>query len=579
MARTRPLPPAAGSPVSGAESTALISFVVPVYRPEPAFLTEAIDSVLAQSDPGWQLVLVADGPQPRAVDRILDGLDDRRCVVLRRDEQGGIVAASNDGIAAATAPFVGFLDNDDTLAPDAVAACRDCLELDDEIDVLYSDEDKLDLAGRRVEPFHKPAWSPARLRGQMYLGHLCVYRRALVEEVGRLRQAFHGAQDHDLALRTTERARKVAHIPRILYHWRQSETSVALDPAAKDWAFEAGVRAVQDHLERTGIPGVARRDGALVGVTEVVPDLPEQPLVSIVILTGGTERTVKGERFVLAERAVQSIVHRSSYANYEIIVVLDANSTDELEDRLTHLGAGRVRVVRDHLPFSYARANNLGVTHASGDLLVLLNDDTDVTTADWLERLVLWLGLPEVGAVGCVLEYADGRIQHAGVASRSGGPFHRYAGFSAGHRGYLESLGVTVNTLAATGACLAMSRENFEAVGGFATEFPLNFNDVDLCLKLVAAGLHVMIDPRVRIIHYETSTRPKLVEAWEVEAMWARWGWHLENDPWDNPNLVGDGIAEIPASPALTRVREAAGWHPAPRIRPGGGASISLGAR
>jgi len=548
--------------------TPFVSIIVPVYKPQPSHLDEAISSVVEQDDPDWQLILVADGPQPSDVDEILDACNDDRIVVVRRKQQGGIVDASNDGIARATGIFLTFLDNDDTLSPRAIGACRFTVDQHDDVDVVYTDEDKLDPNGRRVDPFHKPGWSPERLRTQMYIGHLSVYRRSLVEQVGRLRAEFNGSQDHDLALRVTEIARRVSHIPQVLYHWRQSETSTALNPSAKDWAFEAGVRAVQDHLDRTGLEAVAARDVDRVGVIAVNPQPSEFPLVSIIVLTGGHRRTSNGADFVLVENAIASVVRDSSYPNYEIVVVLDRNSTDELAERLLSLGAGRVRIVRDTKPFSFSGANNLAVSHAFGEHLIFLNDDTEVITPDWVERLVLWMSMDGVGAVGCCLEYPDGRIQHAGVFSRNGEPSHRYAGFDAASPGAFGVLALTSNCLAVTGACIGVKREKFNAVGGFSTIFPLNFNDVDLCLKLVQMGWRNVLDCRTRLVHFETSSRPDLVESWEHLTMLDRWSVLLHDDPWDNVNLLGYGVEETPGPSALTELRERSGWAPLPRSWP-----------
>lgn len=546
--------------------TPRFSVVVPVWHPDPGQFQEAVDSVFVQTASSWQLVLVADGPQPDEVLSILSEAEQRshgpesgEVVVIHRDEQGGIVAASNDAIDASTGEFVAFLDNDDLLAPGALAAFESAADAYDDVDVIYSDEDKMSMEGRRVDPFHKPSWSPDRLRCQMYLGHLCAYRRTLVNEVGNLRQEFHGSQDHDLALRVTEKARRVTHIPQVLYHWRQALTSTALDPANKDWAFEAGVRAVQSHLDRVGIEAEANRDRRFVGVTSVDPVLSEHPLVSIVILTGGTRRIVRGQDVVMVTNAIKSVVARSTYPNYEILVVIDAKSSDALGDELRAVGGGRVRVVRDTRPFSFAASNNLGVSHAYGDHIVFLNDDTEVLTVDWMERLVMWSSLEGVGAVGCLLEYPDGRIQHAGVFSRRGGPSHRYHGFNASGQGAFGVLGQTINLLAVTGACLAIKREVFDEIGGFCTHLPLNFNDVDLCLKTINAGYRNVLDHRTRLVHLETSTRPKGVEAEEVEFMLARWDRLLNNDPWDNPNLDGVGVEEIPPPASLTARRELVG--------------------
>ncbi len=545
-----------------------VSIVVPVYRPQPQHLREAIESVLAQTSDGWELVLVADGPQPGEIERILSGLDDERILVHRRSDQGGIVAASNDAIDRASGEFVCFLDNDDTLDPSAIQALHEVIAAQPDTDVIYTDEDKLDLDGRRVVPFHKPGWSPERLRSQMYIGHLAAYRTSLVRDIGCLRAEFNGSQDHDLALRATEQARRIVHIPRVLYHWRMSETSTAFDPSTKDWAFEAGVRAVQSQLDRLGMLATAVRDHDRVGVVSVNPRLDRYPLVSVVVLTGGTSRIASGRDMVLVENCVASVVAMSSYPNYEIVVVLDRFAPDALGDRLLALGQGHVRLLRDTEEFSFAGANNKAVRGAAGDLLIFLNDDTEVITPDWIERFVLYLLQPDVGAVGCCLEYPDGTIQHAGVASREGGPGHRSVGMLRDETGEFQALGLTLNALAVTGACLGVAREKFEAVGGFTLLFPLSFNDVDLCLKLVSQGWRTVLDNRTRIVHFESSSREPAVKSWEHLLLLERW-WHLLNDdPWDNGNLVGYRVDEIPPPTALTRLRELTGQSFAPRSWP-----------
>ncbi|MFT7601321.1 MAG: GT2 family glycosyltransferase [Acidimicrobiales bacterium] len=534
-----------------------VSIVVPVYQPEVAHLQAAVDSVLTQSSSDWQLLLVADGPQPGPVDEVLDRLDDERVVLHRRAEQGGIVAASNDAIGLATGDVVCFLDNDDVLERGAIDALQQAFADFDDTDLVYTDEDKLDAGGLRVAPFHKPGWSPERLRSQMYLGHLVGYRRSLIEKVGGLRAEFNGAQDHDLALRASEQARRITHIPRVLYHWRMVETSTALDPEAKLWAFEAGVNAVQSHLDRVGIPAVASLSHRWT--VTVDPALTDHPLVSIIVLTGGSKRIAGGREILLVENAIASVVGMSSYPNYEILVVLDRGAPDELGHRLVELGQGRVRIVRDTEPFSFSGANNMAVGHADGDLLLFLNDDTEVITPDWLERMVLLLEIDDIGAVGCRLEYHDGTIQHAGVVGRHGGPGHRSMGLHGDDSGSFQSLHMAINTLAATGACLGVSRAKFEAVGGFSLAFPMNFNDVDLCLKLVAQGWRTAVDNRTRLVHFESSTRESTVESWEHLLLLDRWRHLLHNDPWDNRNLHGYGVEDLPPPTALTRLRELTG--------------------
>ncbi len=534
----------------------MFSVLVPVYKPEPAHLIECIQSVIDQTTADWELCLVADGPQPAEIDEILNW-DDGRIKVHRRPTNGGIIAASQDALNMATGEFVALLDNDDTLALNALGSLAWYMADYPEADVVYSDEDKLDTDGNRVDPFHKPAWSPERLRTQMYLGHLGVYRRSLVNEVGGFRDGFDGSQDHDLALRVTEQARSVLHVPLVLYHWRAVETSTASSAGAKDWAFDAGVKAVESHLQRIGFPATARRNPEYPGVIDLEPNLAEQPLVSIVLPTGGGKRVVRGQSVVLAEHALKSVIAETAYPNYEIVIVLDRHSTVDLEHRLLELGQGRVKIVRDNNEFSFAGASNLGAICSSGDVLLFLNDDTEVDMASWLDRLVMYATREDIGAVGAKLLYGDGRIQHAGVWSRDGGPGHRYPGYRRSHPGYMSSLQLAQNCIAVTGACLAVERHKFEQVGGFCTQFPLNFNDVDLCLKLSSAGYRTVVDCATTHTHLESSTRNPAVKDWEYYQLQARWERFLDSDPWDNPHHVGHGVEEFPPPrPATTMLRE-----------------------
>ncbi|MEZ5342994.1 MAG: glycosyltransferase [Acidimicrobiales bacterium] len=335
-------------------STPTFSVLMPVWHPNPEHLREAVDSVLDQTTSSWELIAVCDGPQPDDVMAVLN-IDHPQIVVVQRPEQGGIIAASADGLAAATGEFVALLDNDDVLPLDALGSIAWELSRWPDVDFLYTDEDKLDVQGRRRRAYLKPGWSPERLRSNMYVGHLGVYRRSLVNEVGGFREGFDGSQDHDLALRVTERARRIVHVPRICYHWRESDTSTALDPSSKDWAFDAGVRAVTSHMERCGIPATGARKPQYPGFIDLVPN-PDTDfgLVSIIIPTSGGSKLVEGRTISLIDNAVTSIVEKSTYDNYEIVVVLDSHGTNAVADRIKALSPQRVRVVRDPQPFSFA---------------------------------------------------------------------------------------------------------------------------------------------------------------------------------------------------------------------------------
>ncbi len=345
------------------------SVLVPVYKPDISELNECIDSVLGQMYTSWELILVADGPQPSDVYEAMER-DDPRVIVVRRAENGGIAAASQDGLDVASGEFLALLDNDDVIPDRALREIAAAIDADERVDMIYTDEDKLSSEGIRQETFAKPGFSFDRLRCHMYVGHFGVYRTDLARSVGGFRPGFDGSQDHDLALRVAERARVVAHVPQVLYHWRQSANSVALDPAAKDWAYEAGLRVVQSHLERTGMQAQAERDPQYPGNMRIEPDLRDHPLVSIVIPTVGGEGIVMAERVRFVELCVLSILAHTTYPNFEIVLVEDQNVDAEYVEWIGSIRDERVRTVRNHRSFNFSEACNLGALHARGAVLV-----------------------------------------------------------------------------------------------------------------------------------------------------------------------------------------------------------------
>ncbi len=380
---------------------------------------------------------------------------------------------------------------------------------DPEVDYVYTDEDKIDEAGHHSGPFFKPDWSPERFRTQMYTCHLSVLRRSLVEEVGGFHAEFEGSQDWDLILRVTERARAVAHVPRILYHWRTLETSAAGGgEEAKPWAFEAGTRALQAHCERIGLPAKVERDLDHPGVYNLIPRLERRPPVSIVIPTAGQSREVRFEQVVLITHCVRSIVETSTYDDYEIVCVADTTTEPAVLDELREIAGDRLRIVPYDRPFSFSAKINSGAVRSEGEHLLLLNDDMEVIAPDWIERMVMYSAHPGIGAVGGRLILEDGRLQHVGVLFDNGGfAGHPYHGFSRDFAGYSNNVLVAQNLLAVTGACLMTPRETFEEVGGLTTTLPVNYNDIDYCLKLRSRGLRVVYDPGTLLYHFESSSR------------------------------------------------------------------------
>jgi len=516
------------------------SVVTPVYNTPAGVLWEMLESVRTQTFGGWELCLVDDCSTESHVRQMLERAagEDPRVRVRFREENGGIVAASNDALEMAGGEFIALLDHDDELHPDALAHVHEALLAAPEADYVYTDEDKIDVHGHHSGPFFKPDWSPERMRTQMYSCHLSVLRRSLVAAVGGFDPEFEGSQDWDLVLKVTERARRVLHVPRILYHWRMIETSAAGGgEAAKPWAFEAGKRAVQAHCERIGLQARVERDPADAGVYHLEPELSEQPLVSIVIPTRGTVREVRYEPVVLVEHCVRSIVERSTYENYELAVVVDQDTPHNVLEALREIAGERLRLVPYDRPFSFSAKINLGAVRSRGEHLLLLNDDMEVATPNWIERMVMYSSLPQIAAVGGRLLWEDGRLQHVVVRFQSGLPGHLYRGYAGDFKGYGNNVCVAQNALAVTGACLMTRRELFEEVGGLSAVFPVNYNDIDYCLKHYAQGRRVVYDPDLVLHHFESSSRSTVVEDWEKERLLDRWGSLTAVDPFSNPNM------------------------------------------
>ena len=518
------------------------SVITPVYETPAGVLRAMLRSVRRQRFPDWELCLVDDGSSDPRVAAELAAAErrDPRIRVRRRETNGGIVAASNDALEMARGEFVVLLDHDDKLHPDALALVAEALDREPEADYIYTDEDKIDRIGLHSGPFFKPDWSPERMRTQMYSCHLSALRRSLVEEVGGFDPRFEGSQDWDLVLKVTERAREVIHIPRILYHWRALDTSTAGGgEEAKPWAFEAGARAVQAHCERIGLQARVERDPTLPGLYHLRPALEDQPRVSIVIPTNGQRREVRYEQVTLVEHCVRSIVETSSYTNYEIVCVADSSTDPTVIAALEEIAGNRLRTISYEEEFNFSAKINLGAEHSDAEMLLLLNDDIEVATPDWIERLVMYARHPGIGAVGGRLLWEDGRLQHAGVLFENGGlPGHIYRGFARSFKGYSNNANVAQNYLAVTGACMMTPATDFREVGGFSTELPVNYNDMDYCLKLRTRGLRVVYDPDTILYHFESSTRSSEVENWEKQALIERWLPLTAVDPSTSPYLI-----------------------------------------
>ncbi len=509
----------------GGQAQPLFSLVTPVYAPPLDVLADTIASVLAQEHADWEWILVDDASPDADVRHAIAAAaaQDGRIRLVERAENGHIVAASNDAVEHARGEFLVFLDHDDLLTPDALAEMASAIEAHPDVDYLYSDEDKVGDDGEVFGRFAKPDWSPERLRGQMYTSHLSVMRTSLVREVGAFREGFDGSQDHDLALRVGERARRVVHVDRVLYHWRAVAGSAAADINAKPYADDAGQRAVQDHLDRLGIAGTAgsgREPGRYVIERRLDPDL----LVSVVIPTIGQSATVFGERRVMVVDTVRSALEHTDHHNVEFVVVYDSPTPPEVLDALRELAGDRLTLVEYEYPFNFSQKINLGCLHASGERLVFLNDDVEVISARWLENLVGPLDEPDVGLTGAKLYFSDGSIQHAGHGYWNKHYHHPFRYWTRDEPGPFGELAVNREMTGVTAACSAMRRDLFLEIGGFAEALPSNFNDVDLCYKVAHLGYRTVWVANCELFHFESQTRDGTVQAWERHLVVRRWG-------------------------------------------------------
>lgn len=527
----------------------LISIIMPVYDAPEQWLIRAIESVRAQYYPNWELCIADDASPAPHVDAILRDYAkrDARIKTVRRTENGHISAASNSALQLATGDFVALLDHDDELTPHALAEVIFALEAQPDLEFIYSDEDKIDEAGMRSDPYFKPDWNPDLILGQNYTCHLSVFRRNRLSHIGGFREGYEGSQDWDLTLRATADldAAKVHHIARVLYHWRAIPGSTAMTPEEKaDYPLEAAERALTDYIATQQIPA------KLVAVEgrhwRLQYHLPEYlPQVSIIIPTHNG--------YEMLRTCLDSLRGRTDYPNYEIIVVNHQSDDPTILKYFKTLNAEGVRVIDYEGEFNFSAINNFAVQHAEGTLLAFLNNDLEIINADWLREMVSQALRPEIGAVGAMLYFPDDTVQHAGVILGIGGLHgtpsiagHAFKDLPRGSEGQFNRLRLVQNYTAVTAACMVVRRDVFESVGGYDAEsLPVAFNDVDLCLRLHAAGYRNLWTPHAELYHHESASRgvedsPDKIERFgrEVKIMRDRWARVLDRDPAYNPNLT-----------------------------------------
>jgi glycosyltransferase involved in cell wall biosynthesis len=541
----------------------LISVVMPVHNTPEKWLRLAIESVCRQLYPNWELCIADDASVDPAMTRILkeySAKDPRIKVILRKDN-GHISAASNTAIDLATGEFVAFVDHDDELSEHALYMVAVELNANRDADLIYSDEDKINEAGQRYDPYFKPDWNPALFLAQNFVCHLAVYRTCIIRELGGLRASYEGAQDWDLAMRVSEKvpASRIRHIPHVLYHWRAVDGSTARGDEQKKYAKAAQQRTLESHFER--IEKKARILPAVDPYWRIKYSLPNPPpRVTLIIPTrNGLE---------LLRRCLDSIYKKTTYRNFELIIVDNQSDDPKLLDYLAELKRERrVRILRYDAPFNYAAMNNLAAQNATGEIIGLLNNDLEVITPGWLEEMVSHAIQPDIGAVGALLYYPNNMIQHAGVILGIGFPppgvaGHAYKNFPRGYRGQSSRALLCQNLSGVTGACLLVRRRVFEDVGGLnENNLPIAFNDIDFCLRLTERGYRNIWTPYAEFYHFESASRgyentPEKRERFEIESryMKERWQGLLVNDPAYNLNLaIGREPFTLSFPPRITK--------------------------
>ncbi len=530
------------------ENKVKFSILVPLYNTPEKFLIDMLDSVKGQTYENWELCLADGSDHEHAyVGEICKryGADDERMIYHVLDHNYGISGNTNECLKLATGDYIGLFDHDDILHPAALYEYAKAIN-ETGADYIYCDEITFegDSIDHMIVLHFKPDFAIDNLRGNNYICHFSAFSRELLDEAGVFRSEYDGSQDHDMILRLTTRARKVYHVPKALYYWRSHKASVAQDINAKTYAVDAAKRAVHDHILAVyGMDAKVESTRAFPTIFRIRYPLVEKPLISIVI--------PNKDHMEDLSRCVESIVNKSTYSNYEIIVVENNSETKEIFDYYKALEHNeRIRIVKYEGDFNYSRINNFGVSFANGKYVLLLNNDMKVITREWMEELLMYAQRSDVAAVGGKLYYADNSIQHAGIVIGLGA--HRAAGHThykddKMHLGYMGRLCYAQDVTAVTGACLLVGRKQYDEVGGLDETFSVAFNDVDFCLKLRKAGYLNVFTPFCELFHYESKTRGmeegEKLKRFQNEVALFREKWKAEleaGDPYFNPNFSLD---------------------------------------
>jgi glycosyltransferase involved in cell wall biosynthesis len=537
-----------------------ISIVMTTHNPKQKWLTEAIASVRRQVYPNWELCIADDASPDAAIRAILEryALEDERIKVVFREKNGHICAAANSALCLATGEWVALLDHDDLLPEHALLMVAEAIGRSPDVGLLYSDEDRIDEAGQRSSPCFKCDWNLELFRAHDMITRLGVFRRELITRLDGFRIGYEGSRDYDLALRVVEllKPEQIVHMPYVLYHRRVNSDSAASRATVKSHAQDAGVKALQDHLSRQGIDASAELTrSSFRRVRYRIPFPP--PRVSLIIPTRNG--------FHLIRQCIESILSKTTYANYEILIIDNGSDDPETLGYLLSLNANpKIRVLRDDRPFNYSALNNMAVQHADGEYIGLLNNDIEVISPDWLDEMVGFAVQPDSGAIGACLWYPNDTLQHGGVVlGIQGVAGHAHKRIPRGSHGYFGRAVLPQWCSAVTAACLLIKKSIYLEVGGLnENDLKVAFNDVDFCLKVREAGYRNIWTPFAELYHHESATRgledtPEKHGrfAKEIEYMKRTWGDALVNDPAYSPNLTlhheDFSLAWPPRVPAL----------------------------
>lgn len=517
-----------------------ISIIVPMYNTPEKFFEELVDGLVNQTYPNWELCL-ADGSleKNKKLEKIYK--KDKRIKYKFIGENKGISGNTNAALELATGNFVALLDHDDLLPKFSLYEIVKCINKNPDVDFIYTDEDKFEeLGGKRYDPYFKSDFAPDTLRANNFICHFSIFKKELMNELGGFRSEFDGAQDYDIILRMSEKAKKIIHIPKILYHWRVHALSTAKSGGtAKPYAYEAGIKAVQAHIDRIGLKGEVV-SGNTLGTYKVNYEIKGNPKVSIIIPNKDYVSTLKV--------CLKSIAKLTTYENYEIIVVennSEEQKTFKYYDEIN--GKEKIKVVKyPEKGFNYSKIINYGVANSDGEYIIQLNNDTELITPNWIEEMLGFAQREDVGAVGAELFYPDKSIQHAGIIIGIGGVAgHVFRNIPHGMHGYFSKDAMIQNMSAVTAACMMAPRKMYEAVGNMDEKFEVAFNDVDFCLKIREQGKLIVYNPYVQFIHYESKSRgfedtlekQKRFQG-EIERFQKRWKKILKDgDPYYNINL------------------------------------------